>query len=530
MRRGDVRLVLVVVCVAVASFVIDLELVQTATVLFSHWKFNEGSGTTTIDSAQNRSGTLRNGARWVTGLSGTAVAMDGVDDYIALPALDVTGQAFSIAVWVRNTSFPTGVSQRFIAKASDSSEQGTYWMLGQTNSQGENLLRFRLKTGGRTTTLTASKGRIPLNTWYHAAATYDGVRMRLYLNGIQVGTDRKTGSMSSSSSVPVHIGRSPEGSGYLRGAIEDLRIYRSALTAEEVEQVMAAGSSGTANRPPAVSLSSPADGARFAPGTTITLSATASDPDGTVSTVRFYAGSTLIGADTSSPYSVAWPSVAVGSYTLKAVATDNAGAVTESATRTVTVSSSSTPTNQPPSVSLTAPASGAIFTAPATITLSANASDGDGSITRVDFYQGTSLIGSDTSSPYSVSWTGMATGSYSLTAVARDNAGAMTVSSTRDITVRSASLPTTLIFTPSSNHTTAVDRYVLEIFPAGADTRVANAIVTRDVGKPAVSGGECRVDVTSTILGLSAGNYVATISAVGDGGTTQSAPSPQFTR
>jgi hypothetical protein len=124
----------------------------------------------------------------------------------------------------------------------------------------------------------------------------------------------------------------------------------------------------------------------------------------------------------------------------------------------------------------------------------------------------------------------MATGSYSLTAVARDNAGAMTVSSTRDITVRSASLPTTLIFTPSSNHTTAVDRYVLEIFPAGADTRVANAIVTRDVGKPAVSGGECRVDVTSTILGLSAGNYVATISAVGDGGTTQSAPSPQFTR
>jgi hypothetical protein len=75
-----------------------------------------------------------------------------------------------------------------------------------------------------------------------------------------------------------------------------------------------------------------------------------------------------------------------------------------------------------------------------------------------------------------------------------------------------------------------VDRYVLEIFPAGADTRVANAIVTRDVGKPAVSGGECRVDVTSTILGLSAGNYVATISAVGDGGTTQSAPSPQFTR
>jgi hypothetical protein len=522
---------MVLVCLSAGNLAIRQDRVESATVLFTHWQLNEGSGTTTVDSELNRSGTLRNGARWVTGLGGTAVAMDGVDDYIALPALEATGQAFSIAVWVRNTSLPTGVSQQFIAKASDSTEQGTYWMLGQTNSRGENLLRFRLKTGGRTTTLTASKGRIPLNTWYHAVATYDGTRMRLYLNGTQVGTDRKTGSMSSGSGVPVHIGRSPDGSGYLRGAIDDLRIYRSALTASEVEQVMAAGSNGTANQPPAVSLSSPANGASFAAGATVTMSATASDADGTVSRVVFYAGSTAIGSDTSSPFSVSWPSVAVGSYTLKAVATDNAGAVTESATRTVTVSSSSTPSNQAPSVSLTSPASGATFIAPATIALSANASDTDGSITRVDFYRGTSLIGSDTSGgPYSVSWTGVAAGSYSLTAVARDNAGATTVSSTREVTVRSASLPTTAIFTPSSNHATAVDRYVLEIFPAGADTRVANAVATRDLGKPSVSGGECRVDVTSTIFGLSAGNYVATISAVGDGGTTQSAPSAQFTR
>jgi hypothetical protein len=530
MRRDGIRLAIVSVCLSAASLVIRQDRVESATFLFSHWNLNEGGSTTTVDSVAPRSGTLRNGARWVTGISGMAVAMDGVDDHITLPALEVTGETFSIAVWVRNTSFPTGVSQRFVSKASDSTEQGTYWMLGQTNSSGQNLLRFRLKAGGRTETLTASSGNIPLNTWYHAVATYDGSRMRLYLNGTQVAMKMKTGSVSSGSGVSVNIGRSPDGSGYLRGAIDDLRIYRSALTASEVVQVMAAGSSGTANRPPTVSLGSPADGASFAAGTTVGVSASASDADGTVSRVVFYAGSTRIGSVTSRPYRISWPRVAVGSYTLKAVATDNAGAVTESATRTVTVLSSSTPLNRPPSVSLTSPASDATFTAPAAITLSADASDTDGSITRVDFYRGTSLIGSDTSRPYSVAWTDVAAGSYSLTAVARDNAGATTVSSTREITVTSPSLPTTLVFTPSSNHATAVDWYELKIFPAGADTRVANAVATRNLGKPSASSGECIVDVTSTIFGLSAGNYVATVSAVGDGGTTQSAPSPRFTR
>jgi hypothetical protein len=75
-----------------------------------------------------------------------------------------------------------------------------------------------------------------------------------------------------------------------------------------------------------------------------------------------------------------------------------------------------------------------------------------------------------------------------------------------------------------------VDRYVVEIFPAGADTRVANPVATRDIGKPAVSGGVISVDVSSTIMGLSPGNYVATVTAFGDTGSSQSAASPQFTR
>ena len=84
--------------------------------------------------------------------------------------------------------------------------------------------------------------------------------------------------------------------------------------------------------------------------------------------------------------------------------------------------------NSAPSVSLTSPAGGATFTAPANITLSANASDSDGSVARVDFYAGTQLVGTDYASPYTVTWSGVPAGTYSLTAVATDDRGAATTS------------------------------------------------------------------------------------------------------
>jgi hypothetical protein len=527
MSRGHVCLAKISVCLAVfLSFVTARETVRAQTVLVSHWKLDEGTGTTTSDAVASRSGTLQNGATWTTGKSGAAVNLDGTDDYVSLSRLDVTGSAMTLAAWVKNTSFATGVEQRFISKANGSTEDRTYWMLGQANN-GQNRLQFRLRTGGVTTTLIASTGTLPLNTWYHAAATYDGSTMRLYLNGTEVGSVAESGSISRGRNVSVHLGRSPEGSNYLRGALDDVRVYSSALSASEI--VALAGAGVPANQPPSVSLTSPADGSTYTVTSAIPFSATASDADGTVAKVDFYAGATLVGTDTTSPYSFSWSNAAAGVYALKAVATDAAGASTTSAIRTVTVSSSAPP-NQPPSVSLTDPASGATFTAPASIMLKATASDSDGTITRVDFYQGSTLLGSDSTSPYSLSWNSVIAGSYSLTAVARDSGGASTVSSTRDITVKPPSLPSTAVFTPSSNHATAVDRYVLEVFTAGADTTVANPIATQDLGKPAITNGECRSDVSSTILALIPGNYVATVTAVGPGGSTQSAPSPLFTR
>jgi beta-glucanase (GH16 family) len=96
-----------------------------------------------------------------------------------------------------------------------------------------------------------------------------------------------------------------------------------------------AGSGGTPNQPPTVSITSPSNNSSFTEGTAITVAASASDADGSVSQVQFFANGVSIGIDNSAPYSVNW-TVPLGTHTLTAVATDNQGASTTSAPVTVT--------------------------------------------------------------------------------------------------------------------------------------------------------------------------------------------------
>ena len=91
--------------------------------------------------------------------------------------------------------------------------------------------------------------------------------------------------------------------------------------------------------------------------------------------------------------------------------------------------------NNLPTVSITSPANGAEFNAPATITINATASDSDGTVSKVDFYKGSTLLGTDTTSPYSCTWNNVADGNYILTAKATDDEGAVTTSSAVSITV-----------------------------------------------------------------------------------------------
>ncbi|QYC45671.1 Exoglucanase B precursor [Nonomuraea coxensis DSM 45129] len=105
--------------------------------------------------------------------------------------------------------------------------------------------------------------------------------------------------------------------------------------------------------------------------------------------------------------------------------------------------------NTPPTISLTSPTAGQTFTAPATVPIAATAADADGTVAKVDFYQGSTLLGTDTTSPYSYNWTNVAAGSYSITARATDNSGAATTSSPVGITVSQNTGPA-LVVSPTT--------------------------------------------------------------------------------
>ncbi len=202
--------------------------------------------------------------------------------------------------------------------------------------------------------------------------------------------------------------------------------------------VTVSGTTSGGNQAPTVAITAPAGGASYTAPATVAISASAGDTDGTVARVDFYASGTLVGSDTGSPFAASWSNVAAGTYSLTAVATDNAGGISISSAVSITVAGGII---KPPTVSISSPSTGATFTAPASIPISATAADTDGTVTRVDFYAGATLVGSDTASPFSVTWSGVAAGSYVLAAVATDNGGAQTTSAGVPVTVSASNLP-----------------------------------------------------------------------------------------
>ena len=177
------------------------------------------------------------------------------------------------------------------------------------------------------------------------------------------------------------------------------------------------------NAAPAVSMVSPTSGTALTAGTPITLIGSATDTDGTVTSVSFLANGLLVGTSTQPPYSFAWTPGAAGTYVLEARAVDNSGNVTGSTAVNVTVVSNGAPT-----VAITSPSQGKSVQLGSATTLRAVATDSGGNITSVTFYANGVALGSDATAPYEVSFNPPANGVYRLVATATDNGGQLSSS------------------------------------------------------------------------------------------------------
>ncbi|EJE8154754.1 chitinase C-terminal domain-containing protein [Vibrio alginolyticus] len=185
------------------------------------------------------------------------------------------------------------------------------------------------------------------------------------------------------------------------------------------------------NEVPTVTLTSPSASASVTAGDVVNLAADAADTDGTVSKVEFFVDGILVGQATSAPYAASWTATE-GQHEFSTKAYDDAGAVSTASVVTLTVASAQ-PGNEAPTVDVALSASS--IDLGGSVTLTANATDADGTVAKVDFYVAGVLAGTATTAPYTLDVTPSQAGSLSVYARATDDAGATADSAIATLTV-----------------------------------------------------------------------------------------------
>ena len=140
-----------------------------------------------------------------------------------------------------------------------------------------------------------------------------------------------------------------------------------------------------------------------------------------------------------------------------------------------------------PTVNISSPSNNASFTAPANLAITATAADADGLVLKVDFYNGTLLLGSDNSAPYAYAWNNLAVGNYSITAKVTDNSGVVVTSSAVNVTVNALPVFRGTVY----QHCNGGQGYVIQLEQGDYTTAqlVAKGILNNDISSLNVSSG-----------------------------------------
>lgn len=242
---------------------------------------------------------------------------------------------------------------------------------------------------------------------------------------------------SNNNWLTVNSGSSHSGNG-----IVSYTATANTTTSQRTGSLTIAGQTFSVTQPgapagaPTIAMTYPGGGAIFTMPTTVFVAANATATDGrTLTRVDFYYDSTLIGSDTSAPYQSAWDDAFTGDHVMTAIAVDSFGATTTSAPVSIHVNSGGLAPIPIPTPTLNSPAQNGSFHEPASIVIGATPGTSDYPTSRVEFYSGTTLLGSDTSAPYSFTWTGVLAGRYTVSARTVAGTGARATSSFVDITV-----------------------------------------------------------------------------------------------
>jgi regulation of enolase protein 1 (concanavalin A-like superfamily) len=233
--------------------------------LIAYWPFDEGSGTTLNDVVGGNNGTLQGDPAWIVGPVNGALEFDGNEDLVTIPnssvlQLSSTGQ-YTVAVWVNVVNTAGGLvlfsGQGCVAWAN--------WYLGVTEGEPdarnlggppkqEGSLVFGVRTVNWGTVAGYVAAPFVPETWMHVAVTYDGVTLRIYIDGQEVDSAEGVPLPRDNTNMPLNIAGDncvppcpPLGRNFFTGKIDDLRIYDEALSQADIQYIMTPASAWKPN-------------------------------------------------------------------------------------------------------------------------------------------------------------------------------------------------------------------------------------------------------------------------------------------
>jgi hypothetical protein len=196
--------------------------------LVAAYNFDESTGTTAGDRSGNgNTGTVSGATRTTSGRNGRALSFDGINDWVTIAdanSLDLSN-GLTLESWVYPTALGSTARAVLYKEATGTSRYALY---ANTSSRPG----ARVDVGGGRTAIGAAQ--LSLNTWTHIAATFDGVTLNLFVNGVAVSSTPAAGSIAASTAA-LRIGGHAVASEWFRGRIDDVRVYSRALSVAEIQ-------------------------------------------------------------------------------------------------------------------------------------------------------------------------------------------------------------------------------------------------------------------------------------------------------
>jgi len=441
------------------------------------WSLGETSGTTAYDlegvTDMTAGSTVIQGAEGaLTGDRNTAYGFQNSSFSFVSTRTPVPGpQTFTVEAWIKTTSAAGG---RILGFGNSTTGNSTsYDRMVFMDAAGR--LNFGIYDGA--TKIVTSTDSYNDGQWHQVAATLDKTGLVLYVDGKRVAS-RTDATRAQAFNGYWRLGTDSvwSGSRTFTGSIDEVAVYPTALTAEQLAAHVAVATSGRArNEAPTAAFTSASDflAARFDAGTS-------SDADGTVTGYAWDFGDGTTGTGRTAAHTYG----AAGTYAVTLTVTDDQGAT---AKRTVSVSVVAPPPNVAPTAAFTAATGGSTGTFDASAS-----SDGDGRVTgyRWTFGDGSTGTGVTASHEYA------ADGTYTVTLTVTDDDGATTT------TEQQVTIVATVL---------AADRFGRTV-TGGLGSADTGGVWTSSAGaaRQSVNGGTATFAMTK---GTNTGSYLGTVSA-----------------